>query len=112
MSGSHFSMGPSALVKLQIPGDGFLWVLLRTNKTPPLDLGQWSSVGLNYRSLVVIGVKAAVAHRRAYDPIAAASFSVSTPGPCSSDLRSLSYNFIRRPIYPLDHFDMEPLVQL
>ena len=35
-------------------------------------------------SLSVIGVKAAVAHRRVYDPIAGAHFTVATRGPCSN----------------------------
>ena len=47
-------------------------------------------------------MKAAVAHRRAYDPIAARMFWVDTPGPCSSNLKTLPYKHIRRPIYPLD----------
>jgi len=47
-------------------------------------------------------VKAAVAHRRAYDPIAARMLWVDTPGPCTSNLRSLPYRRIHRPIFPLD----------
>ena len=52
--------------------------------------------------MAVIGVKAAVAHRRAYEPIARASFTVATPGSCASDLTVLPYRNLRRPIYPLD----------
>ncbi len=50
----------------------------------------------------MIGVKAAVAHRRAYDPIAKPSYTVDTPGACSSNLRALPYRHIRRPVFPLD----------
>ena len=39
----------------------------------------------------MIGIKAAVGHRRAYDKIASASFTVSTRGPCTSDLARLPY---------------------
>jgi microcystin degradation protein MlrC len=52
--------------------------------------------------LQVIGVKAAVGHRRAYDRVARSSFTVRTPGPGTSDLFALPYRKIRRPIYPLD----------
>jgi microcystin degradation protein MlrC len=47
-------------------------------------------------------VKAAVAHRRAYDKIAARMLWVDTPGPCSSNVRTLPYRHLTRPIYPLD----------
>jgi microcystin degradation protein MlrC len=77
-------------------------ILLTSRKTPPFDLGQWRSQGLEPKSFSFIGVKAAVAHRRVYDPIAARMLWVDTPGPCTSNLRSLPYRRIRRPAYPLD----------
>lgn len=97
MCGSHANMGPSAVARHR----GIL-ILLNSRKLPPFDLGQWRSQGIAPESLKVIGVKAAVAHRRAYDPIARASYTVDTPGPCSSNLRSFPFRKIRRPIYPLD----------
>jgi microcystin degradation protein MlrC len=77
-------------------------ILLTSRKTPPFDLGQWRSQGVNPEELSVIGVKAAVAHRRAYDPIAHASYTVDTPGPCSSNLRGFPFRHVRRPVFPLD----------
>lgn len=97
MVGDRFDMGPCAVVRH--PG---LTILLTSVKTPPFDLGQWRSQGIEPTKLSVIAVKAAVAHRRAYDPIAARMFWVDTPGPCSSNLKTLPYKHIRRPIYPLD----------
>jgi len=41
-------------------------------------------------------------HRRAYDKIAARMFWVDTPGPCTSQLRSLPFRRVTRPVYPLD----------
>ncbi|HVX15839.1 MAG TPA: M81 family metallopeptidase [Pirellulales bacterium] len=97
MSGARFDMGPSAVVQHE-----GLTILLTSRRTPPFDLGQWRSQGVTPEKMFVIGVKAAVAHRRAYSPIAAASYMVATPGPCASDLRSLPYRHVRRPIFPLD----------
>jgi microcystin degradation protein MlrC len=97
MYGVHFKMGPSAVVR-----HGGITILLTSIKTPPMDLGQWRSQGIDPEKLSVIGVKAAVAHRRAYDPIAARMLWVDTPGPCRSDLRQLPYRLVRRPVYPLD----------
>lgn len=97
MCGDRFDMGPSAVVR-----HAGITILLTSIKTPPFDLGQWRSQGIEPTKLSVIAVKAAVAHRRAYDPIAARMFWVDTPGPCSSNLKTLPYKHIRRPIYPLD----------
>ena len=97
MCGDSFDMGPCAVVQ-----HGGLLILLTSRKTAPFDLGQWRSQGIDPAKLSVIVVKAAVAHRRAYDPITARSFWVDTPGPCSSNLRSLPYQRVRRPVFPLD----------
>lgn len=97
MLGRKVDMGPCAVVR-----HGGVTILLTSKKTPPFDLGQWRSQGISPERLFAIGVKAAVAHRRAYDPIAKASFTVDTPGPCSSDLKRFPYRNIKRPIYPLD----------
>ncbi len=97
MCGDAFDMGPCAVVR-----HANVTILLTSRKTPPFDLGQWRSQGLEPRDFSFIGVKAAVAHRRAYDPIAARMLWVDTPGPCTSNLRSLPYQKIRRPVFPLD----------
>ncbi|MDB5506674.1 MAG: microcystin degradation protein MlrC [Devosia sp.] len=96
MQGIYFSMGPSAVIEVR-----GIRILLTSRKTPPFDLAQFRSQGIIPEDLWVIGVKAAVAHRRAYDPIARRSFTVSTPGPCTSDLKSLPYRRLRRPVFPI-----------
>jgi len=97
MSGTHIEMGPCAIVR-----HAGLTILLTSRKTPPFDLGQYRSQGIEPRDFALIGVKAAVAHRQAYDPIAAASYLVDSPGPCSSNLTSFAYRRLRRPVFPLD----------
>jgi microcystin degradation protein MlrC len=97
MCGTHVDMGPCVVVR-----HAGVLILLTSRRTPPFDLGQLRSQGIQPENVAAIGVKAAVAHRRAYDPIASASHWVSTPGPCTSDLASLPYRHVRRPIYPLD----------
>ena len=98
--GSRIKMGPSAIVRHR-----GLTILLNSRKTVPFDLGQWRSQGINPEELSMIGIKAAVGHRAAYEKIAAASFTVSTRGPCTSDLNRLPYRRLRRPIFPLDDLD-------
>lgn len=97
MAGDFFDMGPCAIVK-----HGEMTILLTTIKTPPMDLGQWKHVGIDPASFSYVGVKAAVSHRRAWDPISRGNVWVSTPGPCSSDLSEFPFEQVRRPIYPLD----------
>jgi microcystin degradation protein MlrC len=97
MFGTHIDMGPCAVVRHK-----GICILLTSRRTPPFDLGQLRSQGIEPKDMFVIGVKAAVAHRRAYDRIARASYTLDTPGPCSSNLRSFLYRKVKRPIYPLD----------
>ena len=97
VAGDRFDMGPSALIR-----HCGVTILLTSHRTPPMDLGQWRCVGIDPQSFSLIGVKAAVAHRRAYDPIATHHLTVATPGPCASDLTLFQYARTRRPIYPLD----------
>jgi microcystin degradation protein MlrC len=95
--GRNINMGATAVVRHR-----GLTVLLTSVRLAPMDLGQWRSQGINPEDLNMIGVKAAVGHRRAYDKIASASFTVSTSGPCTSDLTRLPYKRLRRPVFPLD----------
>ena len=97
MNGTHIAMGPCAVVR-----HAGLTLLLTSRKTPPFDLGQFRSQGIEPRDFAFIGIKAAVAHRQAYDPIAAASHYVDSPGPCSSNLATFPFRRLRRPVYPLD----------
>jgi microcystin degradation protein MlrC len=103
MQGRMIDMGPCAVARYE-----GITILLTSRKTPPFDLGQLRSQGIEPTALSVIGIKAAVAHRRAYDPIAVASHTVRTPGPCTSDPCILPYRRLRRPIFPVDSLEMEP----
>ena len=96
------SLAPLCEASESAKSHGDITILLTSIKTPPFDLGQWRSQGIEPTKLAVIGVKAAVAHRRAYDPIAARMLWVDTPGPCRSDLSKLPFKHVRRPVYPLD----------
>lgn len=97
MSGIHIDMGPCAVVCV-----GGTTLLLTSRKTAPFDLGQLRSQGLEPRDFAVIGVKAAVAHKRAYDRVSRTSHYVDTPGPCGSNLAAFPWQRLRRPVFPLD----------
>jgi microcystin degradation protein MlrC len=95
--GVNVEMGPCATVRC-----GGTTILITSRKTAPFDLGQLRSQGIVPEDLAFVGVKAAVAHRRAYDRLGGRSYWVRTPGPCPGDLTALPYRRIRRPIFPLD----------
>lgn len=97
LAGENIAMGPCAVVEC----DG-VTILLTSRRTAPMDLGQWRSQGVEPGELRFIGVKAAVAYRRAYNRITDVGYFVRTPGPCTSDLSSLPYKHLRRPVFPLD----------
>ncbi|HEY4075917.1 MAG TPA: M81 family metallopeptidase [Rhizomicrobium sp.] len=98
--GKIIDMGPSAVVRHR-----GLTILLSSKKLCPFDLGQWRSQGVNPEDLSIVAIKAAVGHRVAWEPIASASFTVNTSGPCTSDITRLPYTRLRRPVFPLDSLE-------
>lgn len=120
----HYSQGPTLVVAplrvrvQQTEASSGEWcdvadwkLVVHSLRMPPFSLGQLESVGIDPREAGVIIVKAAVAYRAAYEPIAARILEVETPGPTANDVRLLPptapgtgaiYVSLRRPIYPLD----------
>lgn len=69
---------------------------------PPFSLGQLTSLGLRPELARAIVVKAAVAYKAAYAPIAGTTIPVDSPGLTASNPARYPYQKIRRPILPLD----------
>jgi len=101
--GMRVDMGPT--VTIQCAG---VTIVVSSSKIPPWDLGQLRSQGVTPEKCYMINVKAAAAHRAAYDPIAKHSFYVDTPGLGSSNLKNFDYRHVPRPIFPLDPFPRGP----
>ena len=81
-------------------GDGNTLVL-NSLRTPPFSLGQLTSLGLDPKAARAIVVKAAVAYKAAYAPIAGSIIEVDTPGLTAINPARFEYKRIRRPLYPL-----------
>ena len=96
-NGLNQTMGRCAVVKCV-----GVTILLTSLRTPPTDLAQLRSQGVQPEDFFVINVKAAVAHGQAYDPIAKASYTLKSQCCCNNDLTLLPYKDIARPIFPLD----------
>jgi microcystin degradation protein MlrC len=85
---------------VEIPGDNL--IVLNSLRHPPFSLGQLTSLGLDPAAARIIVVKAAVAYKAAYEPIAGRIIEVDTPGLTASNPARFEYRRIRRPILPLD----------
>jgi len=90
--------GPTAVLDL---GDGNTLVL-NLLRTPPFSLGQLTSIGIEPKEARIIVVKAAVAYKAAYEPIAGEIIPVDTPGLTAINPARFTYTRIRRPMFPLD----------
>jgi microcystin degradation protein MlrC len=79
-------------------------ILLNEIKTPPGDLAQLRSQGIEPAAQRILVAKSAVAFRGAYAPIAREIYEVDTPGLCAADLSRFTYHKALRPVFPLDPF--------
>jgi microcystin degradation protein MlrC len=91
-------MGLTALVELE---RGNLLVL-NTLRHPPFSLGQLTCLGIRPEAQRILVVKAAIAYRAAYGPIAGTIIEVDTPGLTAVNPVRFDYRHVRRPMYPLD----------
>jgi microcystin degradation protein MlrC len=97
MTGTAMRMGRT--VVLDCAG---IDVVLMEHKTMPFDAQQLRSLGLEPADKKIIVVKSAIAWQAAYGEMARAVFYVDTPGICTANLKTLPYQNVRRPMFPLD----------
>lgn len=81
---------------------GGVLVVLTERRMPMWNLQQLRALGIEPTHLRIVVVKAAIAYRAAYEPIAAKIIEVDTPGLSAADVKQFQYNKLERPIYPLD----------
>jgi microcystin degradation protein MlrC len=91
-------MGPTALVEIE----GGNLLVLNTLRHPPFSLGQLTCLGIQPEKQRILAVKAAIAYKAAYAPVAGTVIEVDTPGLTAVNPERFSYKHIRRPLYPLD----------
>jgi microcystin degradation protein MlrC len=90
--------GATAIVELA----GSNLLVLNSQRTPPFSLGQLESLGIDPAQQTILVVKAAVAYRAAYGPIAGEIIEVDTPGLTAIDPTRFDYKHRRRPMYPFE----------
>ncbi|MBI3411371.1 MAG: M81 family metallopeptidase [Planctomycetes bacterium] len=89
-------MGRTALIEL--PGRNLL--VLTSQRHPPFSLGQLTCLGIEPQKMRILVVKAAIAYRAAYLPIAGTIIEVDTPGLTAVNPARFAYRHIRD-LYPL-----------
>ena len=77
-------------------------VVLTSRRQTPFSLQQLLSLGIDPTAMKMIVVKAAVAYRAAYEPIAGQIIEVDTPGLTAVNPLHFEYHNVRRPLFPLD----------
>lgn len=94
----HQAMGTAALVEM----DRGNLLVLTSQRHPPFSLGHLTCLGIQSQLQRILVVKAAIAYRAAFLPVAGTILEVNTPGLTAVDPRRFDYRHIRRPMYPLD----------
>ena len=93
----HHNQGLTAVIAV---GDSL--VVLTSRRQTPFSLQQLLSLSINPSEMRMIVVKAAVAYRAAYEPIAGQIIEVDTPGLTAVNPLHFEYHNVRRPLFPLD----------
>jgi len=78
------------------------YLVLTSNREPPFSLNQLLSLGIQPQRQRILVVKAAIAHKAAYEPVTGLSIQVDTPGLTSVNPRRFQYQNIRRPMWMLE----------
>ncbi|MCE2394719.1 M81 family metallopeptidase [Candidatus Poribacteria bacterium] len=96
--GRYQDQGITAVVEIE----GKSLIVLTSKRQVPFSLHQLFSLGIDPRQMKHIVVKAAIAYRAAYEPIAGRIIEVDTPGLTAVNPLHFTYQNVRRPIFPLE----------
>ena len=77
-------------------------IVLTSKRQVPFSLHQLLSLGVDPEQMKYIVVKAAIAYRAAYEPIAGKIIEVDTPGLTAVNPLHFTYRNVRAPLFPLD----------
>jgi len=100
-------LGDTALVRL-----GGVQVVLITDRTQALGVDLFTHLGLDLTSLRAICVKSTNHFHAAFAPVASEVLYVDSGGPLPRDHRSVGYQRVERPLWPLDEASVPVAVAL
>ncbi|NKB56277.1 MAG: hypothetical protein GKS00_08075 [Alphaproteobacteria bacterium] len=96
-TGMRNTMGPTVVLRI-----GGIDVIVTTNRLQVLDLAIFRSQGIDPEEKQIVAVKSAHHFRGAFGPIAREVLLVDALGLATPSLKSLHYENVRRPVWPLD----------
>ncbi|MEX0943440.1 MAG: M81 family metallopeptidase [Pseudomonadales bacterium] len=105
-TGSTMNMGHTVVLDT-----GKVQIIVISNHVEPYDLGCFSSLGIDPLSKTYLMLKSRIHYRATYLPIAKRIVECAGCGVCTSDYSQLTFENVRRPIYPLDNVNTWELAQ-
>ena len=103
---TKYNQGPSALFETENFGS----IILTSLRQPPQSIGQITHIGIDPSKKKLITTRGVILPRPAYDPFAAKTLLVNTKGTTTADLKNLSFNNIKRELYPIDDPSFDPKI--
>lgn len=94
---------------LEIPGntpDTSSYIILTTHREPPFSLQQIISTGIQPQRRRILVVKAAIAYRAAYEPIAGEIIAVDTGGLTAVNPARFTFHNVREDLWGLDTLNL------
>ncbi len=92
--------GPSMVFR--VGGPGGIDIIVITNNGQAVDLGQFTSLGIDPARYTTVAVKSMQHFRAAFEPIAREVILVDTGALCSEIYTPELFDKVRRPVWPLD----------
>jgi microcystin degradation protein MlrC len=90
-------VGPRAVLRLANKVD-----VIFSQQQTGIERDFFKSAGISLEEKKIIVVKSNQAHRASFTPVVAGIIDLDTPGACMVNYAGLPYQFLRRPMFPLD----------
>ena len=102
-TGSKVTTGPTALFTT-----GGLSIVVTSLHHEPWDIGIFTSIGIDPHHCRYLLLKSRIHYRAGFAPLAKATITLDGVGVTTSDNSILTFDHVRRPIYPLDEMQSKP----
>jgi microcystin degradation protein MlrC len=102
-TGTRVTTGPTALFET-----AGLSIVVTSLHHEPWDLGIFTSIGVDPHHCRYLFLKSRIHYRAGFAPLAKATITLDGVGVTTSDNERLSYEHVRRPVYPLDPMQSAP----
>ena len=102
-TGTRVSTGPTALFET-----GGASIVVTSLHHEPWDVGIFTSIGIEPQHCRYLLLKSRIHYRAGFAPLGKATITLDGEGVTTSDNARLTFNRVRRPIYPLDEMQSAP----